>query len=345
MTVRNNFRMPLTLEQARRAKPLDNRILLLLPQLLPESIGSGLTGADGRPVRLLLDASFRPEDNRCIVGRCVVPAARLTRTQPLFARPTPSNPNKVVWLDDCVNEVVAGDEVYCDYSGLEPDYEVAPGLYAVPYNLLIAVMRKGKPRPIGGYVLLSDVHGYEVVDGHHGRNIPVHEVVRNLGRVAHLGTPLRRTAVLDPVEFGQLVHFQEGYSFPNTINGQRYYCVRHDYLLGALFPVPSVFPLTSPAFMDLSLLRVQGNRLLVKPADAATQTPGGFQIPEASQGKAQVGTVLGVGPGSLCDNGQLVPLGIDKGDTVHYPRHAGTEVEIDGEKLLYIRATEVYAAM
>lgn len=337
--------MPLTLEQARQAKPLDNRVLLHIPQLLPDSIGSGPTGADGRPVRLLLDASFRPEDHRCIVGRCVVPAARLTRTQPLFARPTPSNPNKVVWLDDCENEVVAGDEVYCDYSGLEPDYEVAPGLFAVPYNLLLAVVRNGKPRPIGGYVLLSPVEEGEVRSARGESPRHPHAIVRNLGRVAHLGTPLRKTAVLDPVAVGQLVHFQEGYSFPNTINGQSYYCVRHDYLVGALLPVPTVFPLTSPAFMDLKLLRVQGNRLLIKPAPAPVETPGGFLIPEASQRKAQVGTVLGVGPGSLCDNGEVVPTGLAVGDSVHYPQHAGTEVEIDGEKLLYIRVTEVYAAL
>ncbi len=71
---------------------------------------------------------------------------------------------------------------------------------------------------------------------------------------------------------------------------------------------------------------------MVRPNEAETQTASGLVIPDTAKEKPQQGEVLAVGPGKRSDTtGELIPVGIDTGDTVLYSKYGGTEVTVDGE--------------
>jgi chaperonin GroES len=51
-----------------------------------------------------------------------------------------------------------------------------------------------------------------------------------------------------------------------------------------------------------------------------------------------------VGPGKRADStGELIPLGINVGDTVLYSKYGGTEVTVGGDDLLVLNARDVLA--
>lgn len=91
-------------------------------------------------------------------------------------------------------------------------------------------------------------------------------------------------------------------------------------------------------------LKPLDDRIVVKPNEAETQTASGLVIPDTAKEKPQQGTVLAVGPGRRADStGELVPLGINVGDTVLYSKYGGTEVTVGGDDLLVLNARDVLA--
>ncbi len=88
-------------------------------------------------------------------------------------------------------------------------------------------------------------------------------------------------------------------------------------------------------------IRPTDDRVLVKPSEAAEKTKNGIYLPEGAKEKPMTGSVLAVGPGKMDDEGKRTAMSIKKGDTVLYGKYAGTEVEIDGDKLVIIRESEL----
>ena len=87
------------------------------------------------------------------------------------------------------------------------------------------------------------------------------------------------------------------------------------------------------------------DRVLVKPTAAEEKTSTGIYLPEGAKEKPMTGTVLAVGPGKLSDKGERSAVTVKKGDTVVYGKYAGTEVDIDGEKHLIIRESELLGVL
>jgi chaperonin GroES len=86
------------------------------------------------------------------------------------------------------------------------------------------------------------------------------------------------------------------------------------------------------------------DRIVVQPNEAEQTTASGLVIPDTAKEKPQQGKVLAVGPGKRTENtGELVPLGIDVGQTVLYSKYGGTEVTVDGEDLLILASRDVLA--
>lgn len=83
------------------------------------------------------------------------------------------------------------------------------------------------------------------------------------------------------------------------------------------------------------------NRVVVKRDEAETKTPGGLFIPETAKEKACFGTVLFVGRGKVLDNGQLREPQVKPGDRVLFAKYVGTEVELEGDKLLVMSEDEL----
>ena len=78
--------------------------------------------------------------------------------------------------------------------------------------------------------------------------------------------------------------------------------------------------------------------MLVRPAAAETQTASGIIIPDSAKEKPLRGEVLAVGNGTKDE--QMV---LKAGDRVLYGKYAGTELELDGEKFLIMRQSDVLA--
>jgi chaperonin GroES len=90
-------------------------------------------------------------------------------------------------------------------------------------------------------------------------------------------------------------------------------------------------------------LKPLGNRLVVEPLEAEEVTPGGIVLPETAKEKPQKGTVLSIGPGERDDKGKRIEMDVQTGDTVLYAKYAGTEIKVDGKKLLILKETDVLA--
>lgn len=91
-------------------------------------------------------------------------------------------------------------------------------------------------------------------------------------------------------------------------------------------------------------LRPLGNRVVVKPIEQEERTPSGLILPETAKEKPQEGEVLAVGPGEWAEDGKSrIPLEVQVGDRVIFAKYAGTEVKVDGEKLLILRESDILA--
>jgi chaperonin GroES len=85
------------------------------------------------------------------------------------------------------------------------------------------------------------------------------------------------------------------------------------------------------------------DRLLVKPLEEEEVTPSGIVLPETAKEKPQKGQVLSVGPGARDDEGKRIDMDVKKGDKVLFAKYGGTEIKVDGEKLLILRESDVLA--
>lgn len=80
------------------------------------------------------------------------------------------------------------------------------------------------------------------------------------------------------------------------------------------------------------------DRVLVRPAAAEEKTVGGIIIPDSAKEKPLKGEVLAIGGGTKDEAMVVKP-----GDNVLYGKYAGTEIELDGEKLLIMRQSDILA--
>ena len=90
-------------------------------------------------------------------------------------------------------------------------------------------------------------------------------------------------------------------------------------------------------------LKPLGDRMVVKPIEQDDITAGGIMLPDTAKEKPQEGEVLAVGPGARNDAGERVVLEVAVGDKVLYAKYAGTEVKLDGKKVLVLRESDILA--
>lgn len=90
-------------------------------------------------------------------------------------------------------------------------------------------------------------------------------------------------------------------------------------------------------------LKPLGNRVVVEPIEQEEVTAGGIVLPETAKEKPQKGIVLSVGPGDRDEDGDYIPMDVKTGDTVLFAKYAGTEIKVDGKKLLILRESDLLA--
>ncbi len=88
-------------------------------------------------------------------------------------------------------------------------------------------------------------------------------------------------------------------------------------------------------------LKPLDDRIVIKQSDAEEKTAGGIILPETAKEKPQIGKVVAVGPGKLLDDGKRANMSVKNNDEVIYAKYIGSDVEIDGEKYVILRESDV----
>jgi len=92
-------------------------------------------------------------------------------------------------------------------------------------------------------------------------------------------------------------------------------------------------------------LRPLGDRILVEPVEKEETIAGGLLLPETAKEKPQQGKVLAAGAGRKDENGKRIDMDVQTGDTILFAKYAGTEVKIDGKKLLIMKEADVLGVL
>ncbi len=90
-------------------------------------------------------------------------------------------------------------------------------------------------------------------------------------------------------------------------------------------------------------LKPLGDRVVVEPMEQEERTATGLYIPETAKEKPQQGKVLAVGAGRRDEKGVRIAMDVEEGQTILYAKYAGTEVKLDGKKLLILKESDVLA--
>ncbi|UCG59505.1 MAG: co-chaperone GroES [Phycisphaerales bacterium] len=88
-------------------------------------------------------------------------------------------------------------------------------------------------------------------------------------------------------------------------------------------------------------LRPLDDRIVISQSEAEEKTAGGIYLPDAAREKPQIGKVVATGPGKLLENGKRSKMSVKKKDEVVYAKYLGNEIEIDGEKYVILRETDL----
>lgn len=92
-------------------------------------------------------------------------------------------------------------------------------------------------------------------------------------------------------------------------------------------------------------LKPLADRVVVKPSKAEEKTKGGIIVPDTAKEKPVWGEVIAAGPGRTSDEGKHIVPEVKVGDQVLYGKYSGTEVTVDGEELLIMRESDIFAIM
>lgn len=88
-------------------------------------------------------------------------------------------------------------------------------------------------------------------------------------------------------------------------------------------------------------LKPLADRVIVRQSEAETKTASGILLPDGAAEKPTRGKVIAAGPGKLSDKGKPMELGVRVNDTVYYGKYSGTEVEVDGQKFVILRESDI----
>jgi len=90
-------------------------------------------------------------------------------------------------------------------------------------------------------------------------------------------------------------------------------------------------------------LKPLGSRVVVEPIEQEDITASGIVLPETAKEIPQRGKVLSTGPGDRDVSGKRIKMDVAVGDTVLFAKYAGTEIKLDGKKLLILRESDLLA--
>ena len=92
-------------------------------------------------------------------------------------------------------------------------------------------------------------------------------------------------------------------------------------------------------------IRPLHDRVVVRRVEEETKTAGGILLPGSAAEKPSQGEVLAVGNGQINENGVVRALDIKVGDKVLFGQYAGSAVKVDGEELLIMKESDIFAVI
>ena len=92
-------------------------------------------------------------------------------------------------------------------------------------------------------------------------------------------------------------------------------------------------------------IRPLHDRVIVKRIEEEEKTKGGIIIPDTAKEKPQQGTILAVGAGRRDESGARIAMDVEVGQTILYAKYGGTEIKMDGKKLLILKETDILAVV
>jgi chaperonin GroES len=88
------------------------------------------------------------------------------------------------------------------------------------------------------------------------------------------------------------------------------------------------------------------DRVVVRRKEEEKTTSGGIVLPGSAKEKPNQGEITAVGEGKPLDDGSIRPLAVKVGDKVVFGQYAGSNtIEIDGEELIIMGESEIYAVV
>ena len=97
------------------------------------------------------------------------------------------------------------------------------------------------------------------------------------------------------------------------------------------------------ATSKVKTIRPLDDRIVVRADEAEEKTAGGIVLPDTAKEKPQRGEVIASGPGKMLESGKRAAMLVKVGDEVLYGKNSGTEIEVDGEKVVILRESDVLA--
>ena len=88
-------------------------------------------------------------------------------------------------------------------------------------------------------------------------------------------------------------------------------------------------------------LRPIGDKIIIRKVETEQKTKGGLLLPETVKEAPQYSEVIAIGPEILADEKKKDQIKV--GDKVVFTKYAGTEIEIDDEKLTICKLSDLLA--
>ena len=88
-------------------------------------------------------------------------------------------------------------------------------------------------------------------------------------------------------------------------------------------------------------LRPLDDGVVIRQLEAEEKTAGGIILPDTAKEKPQIGKIVAIGPGKLLESGKRSKMSVKKNDEVIYAKYIGSDVEIEGEKYVILKESDI----
>ncbi len=92
-------------------------------------------------------------------------------------------------------------------------------------------------------------------------------------------------------------------------------------------------------------LRPLHDRVVIRRVEEETKTAGGILLPGSAAEKPSQGEVVAAGKGAVAENGTVRQLDVKVGDKVLFGQYSGSTVKVNGEELLIMKESEIFAVL